>query len=57
MMKVWSPEHEAMKKISVRIPIADYIALKELVENGIFSTISEAVREAIYRLVKELGET
>ena len=40
-------------RISVRIPYNQYIALKLLVEAGVYPSLSDAIREAIVKLLKE----
>lgn len=42
-----------MPRISLRLTREQYEALKELVEEGVYSSISDALREAIVKLLKE----
>ena len=43
------------KKVSVNalISIRQYMALSELVERGVFESISEAIREGVERVLEE----
>lgn len=50
--KITEDERQIVR-VSVRIPSEQYRALKSLVDEGLYSSISDAVREAIIRLVKE----
>ncbi|MEM1508947.1 MAG: ribbon-helix-helix domain-containing protein [Thermofilaceae archaeon] len=50
--KITEDERQTVR-VSVRIPSEQYRALKSLVDEGIYSSISDVVREAITRLVKE----
>lgn len=42
-----------MRKISVRVPPELYSAMKKLIEEGYFSSISEIVREAVLSHLRE----
>lgn len=47
------PDNQQTVRVSVRIPSEQYRALRILVDEGIYPSVSDAVREAIARLVKE----
>lgn len=47
------PDNQQTVRVSVRIPSEQYKALRILVDEGIYPSVSDAVREAIARLVKE----
>lgn len=46
-------DNQQTVRVSVRIPSEQYKALRTLVDEGIYPSVSDAIREAIARLVKE----
>lgn len=46
-----------MKKISIRLTEQHYELLEDLVESGEYASISEAIRDAIRKLIAEKMET
>ena len=46
-----------MRKISIRLTEQHYELLDELVRNGEYASISEAIRDAIRKLIAEKMET